>query len=59
MPEQTIYGDGHNKVVVDEDTVVLSNHDDDGEPDSVVVFSHAAFREVALGWERHELKEKE
>jgi len=53
-PAKTIYGDGQNTVAVDAVSVVLTNRE--GE---VIVLSHAAFREVVLGWERHKAQEEE
>lgn len=44
--EKIIYGDGKNEVVVTEGEVVISDGND------IVTMSHAAFREVVIGWRR-------
>ena len=42
-----LYGDGTNEVAASAETVIISNG-----KGAVIILSHAAFREVVLGWER-------
>ena len=52
---KTIYGDGQHEVAVDVDGVTISEHGG-----QVLILSHAAFREIVLGFERwHEMREEE
>jgi len=44
---KVIYGDGKHEVSVDVETVIFSDHEG-----QVLVLSHAAFREVVIGFER-------
>lgn len=59
---QTIYGDGTRSVVVTGEEVIVREQytDVDGnESFRLIAFSHAAFREIALGWQRLHEQENE
>ena len=61
MEDKTIYGDGARDVRVTEDEVIVREHYEDVDGTTsyrMIAFSHAAFREVVIGWERwHEQQE--
>lgn len=60
--KKTIYGDGTRAVLVTGDEVIVTEvvTSDDGKSSTyhAIAMSHAAFREVVLGWTRHEDEEK-
>jgi len=51
--DKVLYGDGATEVKAGPELVFFR------QGSMLVVVSHAAMREIALSWERHELREKE
>lgn len=50
---KVVYGDGQVEMAVSVDAVIISGHDG-----QVLSVSHAAFREMVIGFERwHEMRE--
>ncbi len=60
MPEEKrcLYGDGKTTVLVTKDEVIISELAEDEGPYHVVSMSHATFRELVSGWQRHEAEER-
>jgi|APFre7841882630_1041343.scaffolds.fasta_scaffold373100_1 hypothetical protein len=52
---KVLYADGRYRVEAHPDTVTIA----DEKQDASITISHAAMRELVLGWERHEMREKE
>lgn len=59
---QCVYGDGTRSVVVTDKEVIareLYTDVDGNESFRLIAFSHAAFREILLGWQRLQAQEAE
>jgi uncharacterized protein (DUF736 family) len=59
---KTIYGDGTRSVVVTNEQVIVREQytDVDDTPSyRMIAFSHAAWREITLGWQRFQQEEGE
>ena len=58
--KRTLWGDGRLSAVVTPETVVFSEvvKEDERQVLHVISMSHAEFREVVLGWQRHESEEQ-